>query len=66
MGDLQQDLFSKIKTLNETVWEHRASRPVVEDWLSNFDAAGNDRLQALFLLAHFMYFGSTSTVTDLS
>lgn len=58
---LQQQLFNKIKTLNERVWEGRASRPLLEGWLDNFvDDWGDDpseRLHALFLLSNFMYFG---------
>lgn len=36
MEPLKQSLISKIKTLNETVWEHRATEPAVTDWLDNF------------------------------
>lgn len=56
------ELRAKIKTLNETVWEHRANWPAVERWLANFsrDQPGqkSERLHALFLLSQFMYFGS--------
>jgi hypothetical protein len=56
------ELRAKIKTLNETVWEHRANWPAVERWLGNFSAdqpgEKSERLHALFLLSQFMYFGS--------
>jgi len=61
--DLKDQLFRKIKALNETIWEHRALLPMVEGWLDNFqpDDPGSprsERLHALHLLAQFMYFGS--------
>src|SRR5690349_1653565 len=61
--DLRFELLAKIKTLNERVWETRANRPAVDAWLANFaddwDAEPSEKLHALFLLAHFMYFGDT-------
>ncbi len=57
MADLQDRLISKIKVLNETIWEQRAGRQQVEEWLSNF-GPGEERLHALWLLSQFMYFGS--------
>jgi hypothetical protein len=56
-------LQNKIKILHETVWERRADWPSVLTWLSQFTGRksndGNDeQLQALFLLSHFMYFGT--------
>jgi hypothetical protein len=57
-----QDLMAKIKTLNETVWEHRATEPAIREWLDNFETAvppdPDEQAQALFLLSNFMYFGS--------
>jgi len=54
-------LKAKIKTLNETIWEGRATDPKITEWLDNFalsSGAGLDeRLHALFLLSNFMYFG---------
>jgi hypothetical protein len=62
MEPLRQALLAKIKTLNETVWERRATQPAIEDWLSNFarsnSASQSEELHALFLLSNFMYFGS--------
>lgn len=58
---LRQELLDKIKTLNEKIWEGRAGRPAVEAWLANFVDDWSDdpseKLHALFLLSHFMYFG---------
>jgi len=62
MESLKQSLIAKIKTLNETVWERRATEPAIEDWLNNFarssSASHDEQLHALFLLSNFMYFGS--------
>jgi hypothetical protein len=58
---LEDLLYARIKTLNERVWEGRASRSLVKEWLSNFnddpDGDPNERLHVLFLLSRFMYFG---------
>ena len=62
MDALVQMLTAKIKTLNETVWERRATEPSVAEWLDNFATpnppAPDERVHALFLLSNFMYFGS--------
>jgi len=63
MEPLRQALIAKIKTLNETVWERRATEPAIEDWLNNFahsssTSSHEEQLHALFLLSNFMYFGS--------
>lgn len=61
MGSLTQSLRAKIKTLNETIWERRATDPAIAEWLDNFapssTAAPDEREHALFLLSNFMYFG---------
>lgn len=58
---LSESFLDKIKTLNERVWEARAARPSVDAWLANFaddwDADPSEKVHALFLLSHFMYFG---------
>jgi len=61
-------LWPRIKVLHDTVWEGHASGPAVEEWLRNFVSppdAPNERLQALCLLSHFMYFGSRQMRTLL-
>jgi hypothetical protein len=51
-------LYSKIKILNETVWENRAVKPKIEKWLNNF-SEDEEKLHALYLISKFMYFGSS-------
>lgn len=51
-------LFSKIKVLNETIWEGKIRKVNITDWLSNFKEE-EEKLHALHLLSEFMYFGST-------
>src|SRR5437899_8967631 len=62
MDALMQSLMAKIKTLNETVWERRATEPAIAEWLDNFTVSdplvADERAHALFLLSNFMYFGS--------
>jgi hypothetical protein len=62
MDPLVQSLTTKIKILNETVWERRATEPSIAEWLDNFAVstppAPDERTHALFLLSNFMYFGS--------
>ena len=62
LNEIRQSLMAKIKTLNETLWERRATEPVIESWLENFSGTTADRakeqLHALFLLSNFMYIGS--------
>ena len=61
MNELRDRLVSKIKTLNETIWENRVTGPVLDMWLANFapdvDGQPSERLHALYLLGQFMYFG---------
>jgi hypothetical protein len=61
MDPKEDEYISKIKTLNETLWERKVSRHQVEGWLANFEALAPDygerRLHALHLASHFMYFG---------
>jgi hypothetical protein len=55
-------LLGKIKTLNERLWEKRANKPLIDAWLENFageeDAYEGDRIQALYLLSQFIFFGT--------
>ena len=56
-------LYRKIKSLNELLWERRATRPVVDQWLSNFkgefDSEETERRHALHLLSKFLFIGRT-------
>ena len=59
--DTRTVLYSKIKELNDLLWEHRANRPDVEEWLENFTGSYADKKTehslALYLLSKFLYFG---------
>lgn len=55
--EFEEELYRKVKVLNETIWEHRANRPSIEKWLNNF-CSPKEKTHALFLLSQFMYFGS--------
>lgn len=59
--EYRESLIRKLKVLNETIWEGRATDPRIYQWLENFDGPsadqGDERLHALYLLRHFMYFG---------
>jgi|SRR5271166_203008 len=61
MEPLMPFLKAKIKTLNETIWENRATDPAITEWLDNFSpssgAGPDEQMHALFLLSNFMYFG---------
>lgn len=57
-------LRRRITVLNSALWEDRVSWPLVERWLENFDGrsgheADVERLHALYVLAQFLYYGST-------
>lgn len=60
-SQITSELQEKIKRLQETIWEGKASWPVVDKWLKQFtedqDLENDGQIQALFLLSHFMYFG---------
>lgn len=57
------DLFRKIKSLNEHLWDNRAMRPAVDIWLETFSggytSAEVEQLHALYLLSKFQYYGRT-------
>jgi hypothetical protein len=59
--DIVDALQTKFKTLDESLWEKKASWPHVLRWLSQFGQAANleddEQIQMLFLASHFMYFG---------
>lgn len=62
MDDLEQQLFAKIKSLSETIWEKHAAKPAIIEWLENFTGRScskdQEYLHLLYLLSHFMYFGT--------
>ena len=55
------ELYEKVKTLNELIWERKANRAAVELWLNNFTGEsmpiGEERDHALYLLTKFLYLG---------
>jgi hypothetical protein len=55
-------LMRQVRQLLVSVWEGRIDLKDVEAWLDQFDDAADssqsERLQALFLLSQFMYFGA--------
>jgi len=61
--ELWDALITRLVTLDERVWEGKASGPAVSSWLDNFSGrtgatADLERLHALYILSQFMYFGS--------
>ena len=61
LPDNNDDLYEKVKRLSELLWEGRATRPTVQQWLANFKGdcmcAGSEQKHALYLLSKFLYFG---------
>jgi hypothetical protein len=60
---LADELQEKIKVLHDSIWERRADWPQVSRWLNQFREADSEtgtdgRLQVLYLLSNFMYFGT--------
>jgi hypothetical protein len=56
-------LATRLLTLDERVWEGRATGPAIRNWLNNFKgktgaSAELEQLHALYVLSQFMYFGS--------
>ncbi len=59
---LEDILQEKIKVLHDSIWERRADWPRVSAWLDQFQdtkTTSDDRVQALYLLSNFMYFGTS-------
>jgi hypothetical protein len=52
----EEELHDKIKVLNETAWESKIKRPIIDKWLNNFKTR-KEKSHALYLLSNFMYFG---------
>lgn len=53
--DLIERFHSKIKLLNETLWDGKVNKKKVENWLNNFQE--DEKIHALYLLTQFVYFG---------
>lgn len=56
---MNSDCEKQIEVLNATLWENRALKPQIEEWLSNF-TADLDKTYALYLLSRLMYFNSSN------
>lgn len=54
-----QDYDKQIEVLNSTLWEYRALRPKIDEWLANFKTT-QDQEYALYLLSRLMYFSSSN------
>lgn len=54
----QEIIEAKIKSFCETVWKDKVEGPDTIKWLNNFTKK-DEKLNALYLLSKFMYFGST-------
>jgi hypothetical protein len=61
----KEDIYKKIKTLNEQLWERRVGLTEIESWLNNFTGMSDfqknhekERFHSLYLLSNFIYFGA--------
>jgi hypothetical protein len=61
MDETVQEISRALEVLNRRLWENRAPRRVIEQWLDNFEVEQSERpserLHAQFLLSKFLYFG---------
>ena len=57
----KEALESKIKLLNDSIWEQRVPHVALAEWIAQFNAAediqSDEQYHALFLASHFLYFG---------
>src|SRR4051794_12834687 len=62
-NQIYDELQAKVKVLGDTLWGDYGNWPVVEAWLDQFAESGDlkhdEKIQALFLLTHFLFFGTT-------
>src|ERR1700722_2624898 len=62
MSSTLEELKEKILVLNTQLWENKKTWPQIQQWLDNFTGQVSTRegeqLHALYLLSHFLYFGS--------
>jgi hypothetical protein len=60
-SDVLDHLHEKLKILSESVWDRHHSLPHIDEWASQFpeaqDVPDDERIQALYLLTNFTYFG---------
>lgn len=53
------DYDKQIEILNSTIWEYRALRPRIDEWLANFKT-DQEKEYALYMLSRLMYFNSSN------
>lgn len=53
------NLYKKIETLNFTIWENRAFKKHVDEWLNNFEN-NHERDYALYILSRMMYYSAAN------
>ncbi len=62
MSQSATDLLDNIQELNKLVWEHQLTEPQINDWVNNFSSEQarfpDYKINALYLLSNFIYFGS--------
>lgn len=52
-------LYKKIQTLNFTIWENRAFKEHIDEWLNNFEN-DQEREYALYILSKMMYYSAAN------
>ena len=55
----KDEIYKRIEVLNFTLWENRAFKTHIEEWLSNFKNE-NDKDYALYMLSRMMYFSAAN------
>ena len=59
MGISIEDIYKRIEILHFTLWENRAFKHNILEWLDNFQCE-DDRNYALFILSRMMYFSAAN------
>lgn len=56
---IHTDYDRQIEILNSTLWESRALRPRIDEWLNNFET-DEEKEYALYMLSRLMFFNSSN------
>ena len=56
---MKKDYLKQIQVLNSTLWENRALRPRIEEWLNNFSLS-EEKDYALYMLSRLIYYNSNN------
>lgn len=59
--ELIEKYLYKLKLLNETIWEKKATQKKINAWLNNFNS--HEKVHALYLLTQFIYFSEFQVKT---